>query len=299
MTDSSSLLPALTLRQIHYFVAVAHARSFTQAAVSLSVTQPALTTAIRQVEFLLGGRLFERSSHRLTLTPAGASILPLAERLIHTARGTFDDMAGTVAAIGQTVRIGFIPSVAERLLPALASLRAAHPALRFALADLPNTELLRRLGDGRLDLGVGVDEAHEGVDAEPLFDDEIVVVLHVDDPLARRRSLSWAKLAERELAAFVRGNVSDTLQRTGGSERLPLEPTYRMEYTEPLYALVRNRLAIAVVPRLYAAQLHDPLLVALPVEAPRLMRTLSLLAVRGIERSPQVALCRAWLRREI
>mgnify|MGYP002353794199 CR=1 FL=1 len=61
-------LPALTLRQVQYFVALAHSRSFTQAAQALSVTQPALTAAIRQIEFLLGGRLFERSAHRLTLT---------------------------------------------------------------------------------------------------------------------------------------------------------------------------------------------------------------------------------------
>ncbi len=106
MTDRSSLLPALTLRQIQYFVTLAHARSFTQAAQSLALTQPALTAAIRQIEFLLGGPLFARSAHRLTLTHAGASVLPLAERLLNQARGTFDDMASTFAERVQTVRIG-------------------------------------------------------------------------------------------------------------------------------------------------------------------------------------------------
>src|ERR1700722_9790048 len=76
MSDRSSLLPALTLRQVQYFVALAHARSFTQAAQSLSLTQPALTAAIRQIEFLLGGPLFARSAHRLTLTAAGVDRLP-------------------------------------------------------------------------------------------------------------------------------------------------------------------------------------------------------------------------------
>ncbi len=252
MTDRSSLLPALTLRQIQYFVTLAHARSFTQAAQSLALTQPALTAAIRQIEFLLGGPLFARSAHRLTLTHAGASVLPLAERLLNQARGTFDDMASTFAERVQTVRIGLIPSAAARLLPALALLRAQQPSLRFTLNDMPNTALIDAVRQGAADFGVGVHEPNAAAadnDGEAalryqdLFEDQIVVVVRRDDPLAQKKSLAWAKLVGRDLAVFVRGSVSDALQRTGGAEGLQLTVAYRVEYTEPLYELVRNRLA--------------------------------------------------------
>lgn len=294
-------LPALTLRQVQYFVALAHSRSFTQAAQSLSVTQPALTAAIRQIEFLLGGRLFERSAHRLTLTEAGMTILPLAERLLNAARGTFDDMTSTFTLQAQTVRIGFIPSVAARLLPVLGSLRDTHPGVRFALSDLPNSELVAALARGEIDLGVGIrDEDDEAASAEDfrcddLFDDEIVLVTRRDDPLAKAASATWARLAERDLAVFVRGNVSDSLRRTGGSHNLRLEPKYRMEYTEPLYALVRSGLALAILPKLYTLHLHDPELVALDVTAPRVTRTVALMSLDGKERGPQVSACRDWI----
>ncbi|VVD88694.1 LysR family transcriptional regulator [Pandoraea capi] len=297
-------LPALTLRQVQYFVALAHSRSFTQAAQALSVTQPALTAAIRQIEFLLGGRLFERSAHRLTLTDAGTTILPLAERLLNAARGTFDDMTSTFTLQAQTVRIGFIPSVAARLLPVLGSLREAHPNVRFALSDLPNSELVAALARGEIDLGVGIrDEADEaghaanteGFRCDDLFDDEIVLVARHDDPLASAGAVNWAQLTERDLAVFVRGNVSDSLQRTGGSQNLRLEPKYRMEYTEPLYALVRSGLALAILPRLYTLHLHDPALVALDVIAPRVTRTVALMSLVGKERGPQVSACRDWI----
>ena len=137
MSNRSSLLLALTLKQIQYFVVLAHARGFTQAARSLALTQPALTAAIRQIENLLGGPLFARSAHRLTLTEAGASVLPLAERLLNNARGTFDDMASTFAEQTQSVHIGLIPSVAGRLLRVLTPLRAREPSLRFIFEDLP------------------------------------------------------------------------------------------------------------------------------------------------------------------
>ncbi|MDE1180413.1 LysR family transcriptional regulator [Paraburkholderia sp.] len=297
-TDRSSLLPALTLRQVQYFVVLAHARSFTQAAQSLSLTQPALTASIRQIEFLLGGPLFARSAHRLTLTAAGASILPLAERLLNQARGTFDDMTRTFSERVQTVRISFIPSAAGRLLPALSTLRERHPALRFTLTDLPNSALIDAVREGVADLGVGVHEPDENdglLRYDALFEDEIVVVLRRDDPLATRKSVPWAKLVGRELGVFVRGSVSDTLQRTGGAENLRLNVTYRMEYTEPLYALARNGLAIAVLPSLYTMHLHDPELIALRLEKPRVTRSVALISLAGDDRGPHVRTCRDWI----
>lgn len=216
MSNRSSPLPALTLRQIQYFVVLAHAGSFTQAARELALTQPALTAAIRQIENLLGGPLFARSAHRLMLTEAGSSVLPLAERLLNNARGTFDDMASTFAEHAQTVRIGLIPSVAGRLMRALTTLGERDPSLRFVVQDLPNSALLEAIREGRADLGVGVHEP-EVVDTDdmlqyqPLFADEIVVVVRRDDALARRRSVDWSRLIDRPLAVFVRGSVSDAL----------------------------------------------------------------------------------------
>ncbi|MBU9378569.1 LysR family transcriptional regulator [Burkholderia gladioli] len=299
-SNRSPLLPALTLRQVQYFVVLAHARSFTQAAQSLSLTQPALTAAIRQIEFLLGGPLFARSSQGLTLTAAGASILPLAERLLNQARGSFDDMARTFSERTKTVRISFIPSVAGRLLPSLKALRSRHPELRFALTDSPNPALTAAVRDGSADLGIGVrepEDSDETLRYEDLFEDELVAVLRRDDPLARRKSVPWARLADRELGGFVRGSVIDALARTGGAQKLPLELAYRMEYTEPLYALARNGLAVAILPSLYTLHLHDPELVALRLDKPRVTRAISLISLPGDDRGPHVRLCREWLRR--
>lgn len=294
MSDRSSLLPALTLRQVQYFVALAHARSFTQAAQSLSLTQPALTAAIRQIEFLLGGPLFARSAHRLTLTEAGASILPLAERLINHARGTFEDMSSTFAERYQTVRIAMIPSIAGRLLPALNTFREQHPQLRFTLTDLPNSTLIGAVREGSADIGVGVhepDATHDTLRFQDVLEDEIVVVVRRDDRLAKLKSVSWPKLVGRDLAVFVRGSVSDSLHRTGGDENLRLTVTYRMEYTEPLYALVRNGLAIAVLPSLYTLHLHDPELLALRIDKPRVTRVIALISLDGDDRGPHVKAC--------
>jgi LysR family transcriptional regulator, carnitine catabolism transcriptional activator len=300
MSNRPSLLPALTLRQIQYFVVLAHAGSFTQAARQLALTQPALTSAIRQIENLLGGALFARSAHRLTLTDAGASVLPLAERLLNNARGTFDDMASTFAERAQTVRIGLIPSIAGRLMPALTALGQLEPSLRFIVRDLPNSALLDAIREGQTDLGVGVHEpdadgAGDVLHYDPLFADELVVVARRDDPVARHKSLAWSKLVGRPLAAFMRGSVSDALQRTGAAENLRLSVTYRMEYTESLYAIVRNGLAVAVLPSLYTIHLHDPELIAIRLDKPRVTRSIALISLAGEDRGPHVRTCREWI----
>jgi DNA-binding transcriptional LysR family regulator len=286
---------------MEYFVTLAHSMSFTQAAQRLSVTQPALTAAIRQVEFLLGGRLFERSPHRLAPTDAGAAVLPLAERLLHSALGSFDDMARTIADGVRTVRIGLIPSAAAWLLPRLNELRAKQPSLRFALSDMTNTELVAAVAGGRIDIGIGVREEavpERGLAYCDLFADDIVLVVRADDPLARRRrSVAWKRLAGRPLAVFASGNVNETLLRTSAALGLHLEPAFRMEYTEPIYALVRHHQALAVMPRLYTMSLRDAELVTLTLSSPRVHRTIAMLSVAGAERSPSAAACREWFAR--
>jgi LysR family transcriptional regulator, carnitine catabolism transcriptional activator len=297
-----SPLSALTLRQVQHFVAVAHARSFTDAAQALSLTQPALTASIRQIEFLLGGPLFVRSARRVSMTDAGTAILPLAERLLNQAKGTFDDMNRIVSERLQTVRISFIPSVAGWLLPVLNQLREAHPQLRFALTDLPNTSLVQAISEGTADLGVGVQEAGTTeikLRYEPLFEDEIVTVVRRDDELAQAPQVTWAQLAERDLAVFVRGSVSESLARLAADANLHLRVSFRMEYTEPLYALARNGLAAAVLPSLYTRHLHEPELVALRVEAPRVTRAISIMSLDEAERGPHVRLCREWITRHM
>jgi len=293
--DVVPLLPALTLRQIQYFVTLAHAPSFTRAAERLSVTQPALTAAVRQVEFLLGGRLFERSPRRLELTAAGAAVLPLAERLLHTALGTFGDMRRVFDEGLHTVRVGFVPSAATWLLPRLQALQARLPKLRLELFDLTNTALVDALAGARVDVGVGVqdDEAvRRGLACQELFRDDLVLVARSDHALAqRRRAVAWRRLAGQPLAVFATGNVVETVHQTAASLGLSLEPSYRMQYTEPIYGLVRQRLALAVMPRLYTSDLRDDHLAVITLTSPRVRRTVALLSA-GRDRSPMVTSCR-------
>lgn len=80
----------------------------------LAISQPALSSALRQIETVLGGKLVNRTASAVTLTELGHAILPHAQRVLSVAQLAFDDMQQIVQAGGDgTVRIGLVPSVSS------------------------------------------------------------------------------------------------------------------------------------------------------------------------------------------
>lgn len=148
---------ALSLKQLQYFVTLAQLRHFTDTASRLAISQPALSSALRQIETVLGGKLVNRTAATVTLTELGAAILPHAQRILSVAQAAFSDMQQIVEAGGDgTVRIGLVPSVSSLLFPLLPqTLAEAFPRLRIEFHDQTNDALIQALQRGEIDFGIG------------------------------------------------------------------------------------------------------------------------------------------------
>lgn len=281
MVDPWQRLPALSLKQVQYFVTLAQLRHFTDTATRLAISQPALSSALRQIEAVLGGKLFNRTASAVTLTELGVAILPHAERVLSVAQNAFHDMQQIVASGGDgTVRIGMVPSVSALLFPLLPqTLAQAFPRLRVEFHDRTNDALVQALLSGRIDFGVGAVDSSlpEGVQVYPLREDPFVAVLHRDDPLAGQAHLPCKRLAERDIAVFSKGNILRLVEALAESQRLSLRMRYQVNYIETLYGLVRSRLAIAILPQLYTTHLQDPALTVARLQQPEMSRTVALM----------------------
>lgn len=281
MIEPWQRLPALSLKQIQYFVTLAQLRHFTDTASRLAISQPALSSALRQIESVLGGRLVNRTASAVTLTDLGEAILPHARRLLSVAQNTFLDMQQIVADGGDgTVRIGMVPSVSALLFPLLPQVLAGEfPRLRVEFHDRTNDALLRELQSGSIDFGIGaVDRTlPDGVQVFPLREDPFVAVLHCEDPLAGQAHLPWKRLLERDIAVFSKGNALRLLGALAESHRLTLTLRYQVDYIETLYGLVRSRLAVAILPKLYTTYLQDPALTVARLQQPEMSRTVALM----------------------
>ncbi len=166
----------MTLRQLSYFVALAEERHFGRAAARVHVTQPALSTQIRELEDRLGAPLIDRSDRAFRLTPAGDEVLASARRIM----GEVERMEASARwqdGLTGRLKLGMIPTVAPYLLPlALAFIRSRTRGLDLRLREAKTERLLDALADGALDAAVvALPAGRPGLVEVPLFSDHFLL----------------------------------------------------------------------------------------------------------------------------
>jgi len=151
------------------------------AAARAHVTQPALSTQIRELEERLGTTLIDRSDRAFRLTPGGQEVLASARRIM-TEIERMQAGARWQAGLHGRLKLGIIPTVAPYMLPeALPRLRARDVTLDLRLREAPTAVLLDELADGLLDAAViALPSGVEGLVEHPLFEDRFLLAARAD-----------------------------------------------------------------------------------------------------------------------
>ena len=135
----------ITLRQLEYLTALAELRSFHKAAAACHVSQPALSTQIKQLEEQLGLKLLERNQRMVLVTPAGEEIVRRAHLVLNGANDLIEAAQALTLPMSGTLRLGVIPTIAPYFLPkVLPKIRELFPDLRLLLYE-EKTDVLVRL----------------------------------------------------------------------------------------------------------------------------------------------------------
>lgn len=166
----------ITLRQMKYFKALAETRHFGRAAEMCHVTQPALSTQIKEMEARLGAVLVDRKGREVALTPAGWQVLKSA-RAIEGELARLQESLRWRGGLRGQLRLGVIPTVAPYLLPvALPLLRARDVSLDLRVREAQTAQLMADLEDGRLDAAVmALPSGGSGLREEALFEDRFLL----------------------------------------------------------------------------------------------------------------------------
>lgn len=173
----------LTLKHLRYVVAVADQGHFGRAADTCSVSQPALSMQIKELEGALGAVLFDRGARGVQTTALGARfverarlILREVDELGHLARAAQDGLSGPL-------RLGVIPTIAPYLLPRLIGvLGQSHPGLELNLRETITPQLLDELANGQLDAAILALPLGDNRFVEaPLFTERFVLVRPIKD----------------------------------------------------------------------------------------------------------------------
>jgi LysR family transcriptional regulator, pca operon transcriptional activator len=176
-------------RHLQCFLAVAQFGSVQQAAESLSITQPAVSKTIAELESALGVKLFERGRHGAVPTREGQLFMPHASACVSALRQGVALLAREEGAVAATLDIGVLPTVATALVPgALRRFAGAWPRVSVRLMTAANAELLERLKAGAISFAVGRladPERMVGLSFEQLYNEPLAVVVRAGHPLTQ------------------------------------------------------------------------------------------------------------------
>ena len=197
----------MDLRQLNHLIAVAEHQSFSAAARALHTVQSNVSTHVAKLEKELGAALIDR--HTMQPTAEGRAVLERARRIRTELQAINDDIVSMRHEVAGEVRIGCIGTTGRWMAsPLLGRLAERHPALRPVLVEATTTSLTPRVLDGDLDMAiVNTPVVEAGLESEPLFDEERIVVAPADHPLADRGTIDVADLAEHPVMLTPRGTT--------------------------------------------------------------------------------------------
>jgi molybdate transport repressor ModE-like protein len=244
-------------RRLLTFRAVAHRRSFSQAARDLSLSQPSVSQQVAALEREIGARLLDRRPGGLQLTAAGAVLLEHADAIAQRLELAEAQLAEIAGAERSTLAIGAFPTALATLVPAaMARLGDARVVVEEGAARA----LEERMRSGALHLAVSFQDAArprrepDGLERRDLVRETFLVALAPDHPLAGRERVPLAELAgEAWTAPSPDGIVVRACRAAGFEPRITSITRDQLA----IRALVARGLAVAMVPGLLADAFRD------------------------------------------
>ena len=195
----------MLLAQIEAFLTVAERRSVSAAAGVLYVTQPALTTRLKNLERELGVDLFVRTSRGMRLTAEGRAFRPHAQRALQSlAAGRELLRERREGRVGELI-VGAAPAISTYVLPlVLRTFQASFPNVHLIVRTGHSEDVLELVLREQVQIGLVRDLPHPAVTSTPLYEDEIVLVVHPQHRLAGETSIAVQELGDERLILFDR-----------------------------------------------------------------------------------------------
>ncbi len=269
--DQSAKELRIRLRHLRTFLEVARERGVGRAAGTLHVSQPAVTKTVRELEEVLGAPLFHREGRRVRLTAAGEVLLPYAGQAMSAIRHGIESV--TADGAGPMVRIGALPTVSARVMPAaMAALTREQPAPRLRLVTGENAVLLEQLRSGVLDMVVGrlaEPDRMTGFFFEHLYSEQVDFVVRPGHPLCAEGVDLFGGIADFPMLMPPQGSVIRPFVERFLLTRAIARPRVVIETVSDGFgrAFARAEDAVWVISHgVVAADLAEGLLAALPLD---------------------------------
>ncbi len=241
----------LEIQQLTHFMAVARANNFTRAAEELGVSQSSLSRSIQKLETQIGQPLFDRKPREVTLTDPGELLAGRATQILALVEDTFAELSETGAS--GRVRLAVIPTIAPFLLPSvLSEFARACPNVSVVVQEDTTQNILKLCSRGEVDIALlALPISARYLDVEPLFEEELVLVLPNGHQLEKKKSIRLADVQEFPFIMLDQAHcLSDNIASFCRRESVQPVSIERTSQLATVQELVSLRHGISMVPKM-------------------------------------------------
>ena len=243
-----------SIKQLEYFVTIAHSTNFRKAAAKLGVSQPTLTSQIAAMEEILGVQLFERSRAGTLLSPEGRDLLSLARDILDQYQHLLDTAQNSNRELGGTFRIGVSSTIGPYFLPeVLPQLHQRYPNLQLHIREGDPGDLESGLHKGNFDFIITVLPMHSTENrVRPLFTEPLKIVVPQSHALVSQEKIS-GKMLQGQTVLTIDDHFHLHSQIAGLCERYgaQLRRDYEGNSMDTILQMVMMNMGIAILPGLF------------------------------------------------
>ena len=262
-------------RRLQVFHTVARLLSFTKAAETLHMTQPAVTFQVRQLEEYFNTRLFDRTHNRISLTEAGARVYQYADKIFELYAEMENAVREMTGEISGSLTIGASTTIAEYMLPALlGDFRNQYPDVSIHLKVSNTDGIVSMVENNTIDLGVvEAPVSNKNLVVDKCRSDRLVAIVPPGHALASRDTISMEELLDhpficREEGSGTREVISEYICKTDEC-RQTMQIAMELGSPEAVKGAVEASMGISVVSNAtIQKELRLGTLVAVQIEPP-------------------------------
>lgn len=241
--------------KLKVFCTVAETRSFSKTSEIIHLTQPAVSLQIQALEEMYETKLFDRSSSKVTLTPAGEVLYKYAKEILAlytAAEKVIGELTGLVKG---SITIGAGSTIGNYLLPnVITDFRKTHPKIKVHLFVGNMQRVIELLNSGNIHLGlIEGDVKRQKIVVEKLISDELLLIVPPHHPWSKRKEVSISEIIEepfilREAGSGTRQTIEKFLVRHGITPQ-SMKVSMVLGSTEAIKAAVENGLGVSIISR--------------------------------------------------
>lgn len=270
---------SVELKQLRYFMKVAELEHVTDAALSLDISQSAVSRQIYNLEQELGVELFYRRGRNVILTHAGKMFYEHMDRirvLFHQAEREIREFQSPKTG---TVHIGFPSSIATYIMPAVVSaFREEYPEVKFRLSQGSYYELINMVVKGQVNMALLAPlPEDERVEGEILFTEKVVALLPSSHPLASEEEIEINSLRDEEFVTFPEGYIlRDLIMEACHKGGFAPDISFEGEDIETIKGMVSAGLGVSFIPEVTLVDGMPRNAVKIPLKNPVVTRSIGI-----------------------